>query len=128
VRCGARQGSLSPNLRSQRLNKLFRYVLRNNGVTFWLEGDRGLWDSSHAYGVPSVPDCAPSPRCKCQACGQNGMVRAGMALLRRHIADANVLVLHVLPMHKCGTPFARSLQRNETLGGALLAVRGGAKQ
>ncbi len=38
---------------------------------------------------------------------KNGVVFTGVALLKRHVADATVLVLHVVPMHKCSaTPFA----------------------
>ncbi len=39
---------------------------------------------------------------------KNGMVVTGRALLWRHIADAVVFVLHVVPVLKCRTPLARN--------------------
>ena len=103
-------------------------MLRNDAVTFGVEVDR--------------TDGRPVPRVACPACWmalfclvvqgmtgrQNGMVVSDMALLRRPVADATVLVLQVVPMHECSAPFTRRLQRLETLGGKLRALLGGTKQ
>ena len=112
---------MSPNLRSQRLNKLFLYVLGNDRVTFWVEGDR-------AHGAPVTRMTCPASRVallrlgvKGMAGGQNGLVFTGVTLLRRHVTDAAVLVLQVVPVNECRTPLPGSLQRLEALGGELRA-------
>ena len=46
---------------------------------------------------------------------KNGVVFTGMALLWRHIADAAVFVLHVVPVHKRRSPLLLSLQRCKAL-------------
>ena len=84
---------------------------RNNGVALGVEDDR-----THGAPVPYVA----RPACGMTLLGldiqgiagrQNGMVFAALTQLRRHVANTAVFVLDVVPVQKCCTPLARSLQR-----------------
>lgn len=87
------------------------------------------------HGTPVTRMTCPASRValfrlgvKGMAGGQNGMFLASMALLRRHVADAAVLVLQVVPVHELRTPHTRSFQRLEALREELRALLGCAKQ
>ena len=62
------------------------------------------------------------------ACGQDGVIFAGMALRRADVAHAAVSVIVVVPLHECDGPVACRLEIFEALERELRAVLGDAKQ
>lgn len=90
-------------------------MFRNDGVTFWSKGD-------HTDGRPIPRMTCPASPMELLYLGvqglsgsHNGQVFTVMTLLRRHVADATLLVRQVVPVHKRSTQLARRLQRLETL-------------
>lgn len=60
--------------------------------------------------------------------GQDGVIVTGVALLRAHVADGAMAMLHVVPTHELGRPGSGLVQAGEALGRELGPVLGGAEQ
>ena len=61
-------------------------------------------------------------------CREKRTVVAGMTLRRRHVADAAMTMLEVVPVHETGSPGAGSIQVLEACGRKLRPVLRGAEQ